>query len=173
MTSTPIRPDDSDKDPIWGIFRTYPIIDANNDGTIFHEQWQAIIDALNFLLASSGSSVAGGPFNIEVATADHEMDEVVDIILVKQSAPILITLPQTLDPSDVGKIVHIKDALGISEEFPITITAGPTDIDGFPYIEVKATSPKQNTDMNAGNFIVEEDFASVVLIWVGTYWNVI
>lgn len=168
MISTPIRPDDSDKDPIWGIFRTYPIIDVNNDGTIFHEQWQAIIDALNFLLASSGSSVPGGPFNIVVATANHIMDETTDVVLVKQSGPILITLPQTLNASDVGKIVHIKDALGVSEQFSITITAG-----AVAYIDSPIVSPNQNTDTVAGDFIVEENFASIMLIWIGTAWNVI
>jgi len=168
MISTPIRPDDSDKDPIWGIFRTYPIIDANNDGTIFHEQWQAIIDALNFLLASTGSSVPGGPFNIVIATADHIMAETTDVILVKQSSPILITLPQTLDASDVGKIVHIKDALGLSEQFPVTITAG-----GVAFIDAVFPGPQQNSDMVDGDFIVEENFASVMLIWIGSAWNVI
>ena len=175
MTSNVIVPPQNDADPIWNIYRTFPIIGANNDGTIYHHQWQKIIDALNLLLSMSGNTGGGGipgggggtVHLTPVSSNIYEMQPIDTVLLVSPSSLTTITLPQTLTPTNVGSAYIIKDTLGVSEQHPIVISPGNS------YIDSPSSSPNQNPDLINGNMILSENFGSLTFIWTGSYWNII
>jgi hypothetical protein len=170
MTRTPVRPNETDKDPIWGIYKSYPIIGANNDGTLYHYQWQKIIDALNLLLAhttSGGGLPNNSQLSVKVVEESYNMAKEDAVLLVKHSTPITITLPTNLTSVDAGRIYYIKDSLGLSENHPITIIAQTSYIDSPP------SSLNPNPDTTDGTFIIDENYAAINFVWVGTYWHIL
>jgi hypothetical protein len=172
MTSNVIVPPQNDADPIWNIYRTFPIVGANNDGTIYHHQWQKIIDALNLLLSMSGNTGTGvpgtgGTVHITPVSSNYTMLPIDTVLLVSPSSLTTITLPQTLTSTDVGKMYFIKDSLGVSETHNIVISPGAT------YIDSPSSSPNQNQDLINGNAIIDENFACLTFCWTGSFWHII
>lgn len=72
------------------------------------------------------------------------------LVLVQHTAPCTITLPTS--PS-LGQLLTIKDALGHSATWPITITAGASTIEG------------------AASLTIEFNWSWVSLAYMGTGWG--
>lgn len=76
------------KDPKWGIYTNYPLIGKRNESKYLHDNWNQIVEALNYLLAELGGpgqiSITQVPEYLGEPTVLEETLGITDLVLVNE-----------------------------------------------------------------------------------------